>query len=112
MQREIKIGEDMVPMRATAATAYRYRQTFHGDLLTELAKEKPEQENVELIQRLAYIMSKSAENADMNGLNENGYIDWLEQFDPMDLLEAMPSVIGLYMESKSGASKAKKNNNQ
>ena len=109
MQKEIKIGEQMVPMRATAATAYRYRQTFHGDLLTELAKKKPEQENVELIQRLAFIMAKSAEDANMNTLNEDAYIDWLEQYETVELIEALPQVIGLYMASKGSTSKAKKN---
>lgn len=112
MQRDIQIGTQMVPMRATAATAYRYRQAFHGDLLTELAKEKPEQENVEIFQRMAYIMNKSAIGADMNMLNIEGYVDWLEKFEALELIEALPQVVGLYMESKTGTSAAKKNKNQ
>lgn len=109
MQKTIKIGEKMVPMRATAATAYRYRQAFHGDLLTELAKERQGQEYIDLIQRLAYIMTKSAEEADMNALNEEDYINWLEKFEAVEMIEALPQVINLYMVSKTSTSKAKKN---
>ena len=109
MQKDIRIGEQMVPMRATAATAYRYRQTFHGDLLTELAKKKEETENVELVQRLAFIMAKSATDTNMNTLNEDAYFDWLEQFETIDLVEALPQVIALYMTSKGSTSEAKKN---
>lgn len=112
MQREIKIGTQMVPMRATASTAYRYKQVFHGDLLTELARKKPNTENLPIAQQLAFIMAKSAEGANMNALDINGYIDWLDNFEALDLAEALPAVIDLYTISTVPTSEAKKNNNQ
>lgn len=112
MQREIQIGAQMVPMRATASTALRYKAVFHGDLLLELARKKPDAENLPITQQLAFIMAKSAEGANMNALTMNEYIDWLDNFETIDLVEALPAVLNLYMESTAPASEAKKNNNQ
>lgn len=109
MQREIQIGTKMVPMRATASTSLRYKAVFRGDLLTELARKKPEAENVPIVQQLAFIMSKSAEGANMNALTLNDYIDWLDQFETLDLVEALPAALDLYMESAAPSSEAKKN---
>lgn len=108
MQKEIKIGGTTIPMRATAATAIRYRQVFGKDLIVELAREKAEAENLEIIQKLAFIMAKAAEGADMNTLSVRMYIDWLDERDYMDLVDALPDVIGLYMAGKGTLSDAKK----
>ena len=112
MQREIQIGAQMVPMRTTASTALRYQAVFHGDLLLELARKKPNTENLPIIQQLAFIMAKSAEGANMNALTRQDYIDWLDNFEMIDLAEALPAVVNLYMESTVPTSEAKKNNNQ
>lgn len=108
MQRDIKIGDQIVPMRATAATAYRYRQVFRSDLLIELTNKGPDAEKVETFQRLAYIMTASAAGEDMNALGESGYLDFLDRFETLELVEALPEVVGLYMASKGSESKAKK----
>lgn len=109
MQKDIKIGEETIPMRATAATAYRYRQVFRSDLLIELTnKDAPDAAKVETFQRLAYIMAATAAGEDMNALSEAGYLEFLDRFDYMDLIEAMPEVVGLYISSKSNTSQAKK----
>ena len=112
MQRDIKIGEETIPMRATAGTAYRYRQVFGGDLLQVLIKSAEDAvtnaETIETIQRLGYIMAASAEGKDMNSLNEDGYIDWLDQFDAGDLIEALPSIMNTYIRNKETKTTPKK----
>ena len=112
MEKIVIIGKTEVPMRANAATAMRYRQTFHGDLLTELAKEKPETENVEILQKLAFIMAMSGADENMNHLTEEKYLEWLERFEYVDLIEALPEALGVYMATQKTQSEAKKNKNQ
>ena len=110
MEKNISIGTSEVPMRANAATALRFRQVFHGDLLTELAKEKPDTENVDILQRLAYIMAMAGADENMNHLTEEKFMDWMEKWDYIDMVEALPEVLGLYLASKKTQSEAKKNN--
>ena len=95
-------------MRATAATAYRYRQVFRTDLLVELTKDVPEAAKIEIFQRLAYIMTAAAANEDMNALSESGYLDFLDRFEYLELVESLPSVVELYMASKTNMADAKK----
>lgn len=111
MQKDIEIGEQTVAMRANAATAYRYRQVFKGDLLTELVARQNNQtdpEYIELIQRLGYIMAAAAAGKDMNTLSEVSYVDWLEGFDAIELMEALPKIMEVYVGNKVTKSTPKK----
>lgn len=103
MQKDITFGEKKIPMRATAATSYRYRRIFHADLLQELVNNKKNGDdavNAEVAQKLGFIMAASAADKDMNALSEEDYIDWLDSFDFMELMDALPQVVGLYLASK------------
>lgn len=82
----IKIGEKEVPMRATAATPHRYKQVFRSDVMPyfeESCKASPS-EYAEMISKLAYIMAKSAEGADMTKLSQEDYFSWLDGFNAFD----------------------------
>lgn len=110
MYREIKVGEKSIPMKATAATALRYRHVFGQDLMTEF-------QNVEdntglgmaTIQQLAFIMVCAADpEKDMGKLNMEAYIDWLDNFEPLDFAEAANDVVDLYVGNTKSLSEVKK----
>lgn len=111
MQKSVKIGETEVLMRASAATAIRYRNVFHGDIMKELMEMNPEKidaEIIEKIQKLAFIMAKSAERADMTALTEDDYIEWLDGFDSLDMMQAAKDIVTIYLGGKASQSELKK----
>lgn len=111
MQQLVKIGEKEVEMRATAATAIRYRNVFHGDIMTELIEMNPEKIDakvIEKIQQLGFIMAKTAEGANMSALTQDNYLEWLDQFDSVDLMTASKDIITIYIGGKVSSSELKK----
>lgn len=110
MYREILIGKESVPMKATGATPIRYRMVFKEDVLNEFATVG---ENyglaIDTICKLAFIMAKSAEdNADLSKLNLDAYVEWLDRFEPFDITNAAESVVDLYLGNSIGTSEVKK----
>lgn len=90
-------GREMVFV-ANAATPFRFRQVFKKDLLSILGNEKKaEEEGVEAVTELAYIMAMQAEKTDMKTLNEDSFIEWLEGFGPMAFVEAAEDILNAYM---------------
>lgn len=116
MFKEIKIGNSTVPMLANGATPLRYKMIFHKDLISEFqSAEDDNSRALESLPELAFVMAKAAEakdgKADMNLLNMDMYIEWMEQFDPMDIPMASDEIVNLYtgnMETKSEAKKKDK----
>lgn len=111
MEREITIGEKKIPMRATAGTAYRYERIFGEKLINaiiECSKDPENAENVETCQKLAYVLQASAAREDMNALSFDKYIDWLDNFDTIDLVSALPEILGLYIANRKTKSIPKK----
>jgi len=101
MYREIKVGEKIVPMVANGATALRYRHVFGKDLIQELQQAQGDtSKGFNSLPELAYIMAKAAEakegKVNMSLLNEESFMEWLEQFDPMDVIMSAEAVINLY----------------
>lgn len=118
MFKEVKIGKITVPMLANGATPLRYKMIFHKDLISEFqdATENAEKA-MESLPELAFIMTKAAEakegKADLNMLNQDMFVEWLEQFDPMDIPMASDAIVGLYtgnMETSSEPKKKEKKN--
>lgn len=60
------------------------------------------------ISKLAFIMNKAAEGADMKTLDVEGYLDWLEQFETMEFLTHAMDILELYMSNKTTTSTPKK----
>lgn len=110
MYREITIGKESIPMKANAATPVRYRHVFHQDVLTELAAVKENNYGlaIDTISKLAFIMAKAADGTDMTKLNEDIYIDWLEQFETFDITSAIDDIVDLYLGNTAGMSEVKK----
>lgn len=95
-------GKEM-GLSANAATPFRYKQVFKSDLFAVLGNEKrAEEEGAEVVTRLAYIMHNQAEKADMNKLNEDNFITWLEGFSAMAFINVADEIINAYMDSTIG----------
>jgi len=112
MIKTIEVSGSELKLAANAATPYRFKQIFHEDLFQIFqAASKVQGDNYELadtVTKLTYIMSKQADNADMNGLSEEDFLAWLERFAPMDLLMNSEEIIGFYMSTTSGSVAPKK----
>lgn len=113
MFKNIEIGGITVPMLANGATPIRYRQVFHKDIITEFQQAQDDYSKVvNSMPELAFIMAMQAQNkevgGDLNLLNEDRYMKWMEQFDPMDLPMASEQIINLYLGNNATSSEPKK----
>ena len=63
---------------------------------------------LETVSKLAYVMNRAAEGADMNALDVEGYLDWLEKFESMEFLTHAMDIIGIYMSNRMTTSSPKK----
>lgn len=118
MYKEIKIGDITIPMLANGATPIRYKMIFGKDLISEFNEaQKDAVKAMDSLPELAFIMAKAAEakegKSDLNCLNQDIYVTWLEQFGPMDILNASDQIVNLYtgnMETRSEPKKKEKKN--
>lgn len=139
MYKEVKLldidgNERNVPMKATAATPYRFRQTFHEEIpvsdnkqaifaaiLVEEGVKSLDDDAVlmkathcmekakDKIRRLAFIMAMSAKGEKMDELNFDKYIDWIDGFDSSAFTEEKEDEIwSVYQKSAENSSVAKK----
>ena len=100
-------GEDRtVPMVANAATLFRFKQLFHSDLMTGIIKDG--NFDIDMVSKLSFIMAKQAAKADMNTLNIDQYVNWIEDFDSMAFLENCAQIFNIYFNSRENTSEAKK----
>lgn len=119
MKKEIIVDGVPVQMKCTGATPAFYRNLFEHDLFKELAgmskflttdsngKVITDLEHFDfgIVERLAYTMAYQADR--QIGSME----DWLDQFDHSTaILDAMPDVLGLYMDGLQTSSEVKKKN--
>lgn len=113
MYREIKIGEKTVPMLANGATPIRYRMVFGKDIITEFQNvEKDTGKAASSVTELAFIMNKAAEAQEnksaLTTMNQETFVEWLEQFEPLDITMASEDIVDLYMGNGKGLSEVKK----
>ena len=112
----INFGKDEENTRnflATASTAIRYKQVFHEDLITTMqhineAGEISDYLNVS--QKLGFIMNMQADKKPMESLNQDQYLDWLDQFEPLAFVAAGAQIIQAYRVNEENSSVAKKKN--
>lgn len=114
MYRVIRVGEQDIPMKANAATPIRYRQVFGKNLLPFFIGKASDEDAAEMIGELAYIMSASANGTDMTKLSYDGYVEWLEGFDPMDFVDAntVTALVNLYQGNEESQTEVKKSPDQ
>ncbi len=113
MFKNIEIGGITVPMLANGATPIRYRYVFHKDIITEFQQAQDDYSKVvNSMPELAFIMAMQAKAQDgaidLNLLNEDKYLEWVEQFGAMDLPMASEQIINLYLGNNATSSEPKK----
>lgn len=104
---------------AVGTTAYRYRQVFRTDLMKDITNlingsldAIGDNADFSVSDKLAFIMNAQAEKKDMNNLNNDMFIEWLEQFDSITLVEHINDFIGIYLGNKKSTSNPKKEDEQ
>lgn len=116
MFNNVKIGDRIVPMLAMASADVYYKNVFHEDPLKAQTVSTDDVGGlINFHMRMAFIMAKYAELHDrkeMAKLNEDSYLDWLDQFDRMDLMNALEDVMMTYNGQMLTSSEAKKNNEE
>lgn len=113
MVKTINVGGRELIFAANAATPYRYKQLFNEDLFEVFttASKSGEEESfamADVITRLAYIMTRQAEKADMNAISMDDFIAWLEDFGPMDIVLAGEEILNFYLSTTNGSIVPKK----
>ena len=113
MFKNIEIGGITVPMLANGATPIRYRYVFHKDIITEFQQAQDDYSKVvDSMPELAFIMAMQAKAQDgaidLNLLNEDKCLEWVEQFGAMDLPMASEQIINLYLGNNATSSEPKK----
>ena len=112
MYAEIKLlmanGEERtVPMLATASTPIRFKMIYGQDLVTGLIDSTGEFD-IDIVGKLAFLMSKQAAKVDMTTLDQKQYLEWLDDFDSMAFIDKAEEVFEVYIKSRNNSSKAKK----
>lgn len=96
MYNIVKIGSADVPMMSMASTDIYYRNIFHEDpIKLQTRKDIEDGDLVNFVMRLGFVMAKFAELRDrkeMNKLNEDNFLDWLDGFERADYLDALGDV--------------------
>lgn len=100
MFKTVNIEGKEIELLANAATPFRFKQVFKTDLFSIFTNaEKAETEGFEAVTELAYIMARQAEKADMNKLNQEDFMSWLEGFGSMAFAEAAEEILNVYTSS-------------
>lgn len=105
MQKTIMVGDKELTLRSSAATPYRYTQIFHEDFfkaITSLMGADDDTESIDVVCKLAYVMASQANNDDMDALNKDKFIDWLDGFEFSDFSEVLSDVVEVYTGSSKG----------
>ena len=109
MFKEVKVGDKIIPMRASGRTPLYYRQVFHKDILEAFSQEGNQISMAgENVPEVAYIMAMNGSDQDMSKLNEDTFGEWLEQFEAMDLMMAGEDIFNVYLPNLTTTSKPKK----
>lgn len=104
---------------AVGTTAYRYKQVFRSDLMKDITNLVNrnldyigENADFSVTDKLAFIMNCQAEKMDMNCINFDMFIEWLEQFDASSLFDNFNEFINIYLGNKESTSNPKKGEEQ
>ena len=112
----IKIGEKDVPMLAMASVDLYYKQIFREDpVKVQTRKDFDEGDLINFVGRMGFVMAKFAElksRKEMLKLNEDAYLEWLEQFERNDYLNALADIRATYEGQTVTASNAKKKDDE
>lgn len=113
MLKSIKIGQRPVDFLGTAATNIYYKRIFGADpIVLQNREDFGTAERVDLYFHLAYIMYEQARHVGdreaMMMINEDTYLDWMDQMDFGELQDAIGEIAEVYMGQQRSTSNAKK----
>ena len=108
MFKEIEMGAKKVSFLSNGVTPLWYKQVFHTDLLQTLTNGEDMEIAADKIPELAFIMSKQAERADMMQLDKVAYFEWLETFEPLDLVVHGSEIANVYISDSLPSVEPKK----
>lgn len=111
MYNIVKIGDKAVPMLSMASVDIYYRNIFHEDAIKAQTKESDEGDLINFVMRMGFVMAKFAEIRDrkeMNKLNEDNFVEWLDQFDRGEYFNALPDIKSTYEGQSLTESESKK----
>lgn len=103
MKKDIKIGDKILTMEATAGTPRRYRMMFHRDLMADMSRlEKQYKKNKDteeefdaldltIFENVAFLMAKQA-----GSISDNSIETWLDSFDMFDIYNVLPQILVLW----------------
>lgn len=116
MYNEIKIGAATVPMLAMASVDLYYKQIFHEDAIKlQSGKDFDDGDLINFISRMGFVMAKFAElknRKEMSKLNEDAYLDWMDNFDRAEYMNALGDIRATYEGQNIPTSAAKKNSDE
>ena len=108
MRRDITLGDKVVPMEANAAIPIRFKWIFGENLFSYFNQELGGDVYTEFAGKLAFVMAKSAEKADMRALTVDDYWAWLETLTGPAIAYAAPDIVDLYLGNETATSEPKK----
>ena len=111
MTFDVMIGDQPVKMTALASTDRYYALIFGKDPIVEqAAADFGAGELISLMERMAFVMAKQAElePAAMTRLTPIAYLEWLDNFERLDLMKAIVQIRMLYEGQKKPTSISKK----
>ena len=95
MRGTINFGERPVELVANGATPVLYKRVFRRDFLSSANK----QDDMDVYVELAFIMAMQAEKPLtelINALKYEDYLEWIESFGAMDVVEKVTDIFALY----------------
>ena len=117
LQKTVKIGEQDVTFKSSAAIPRMYRGIFKRDIFKDMTKLQSvfaenidkdrstmEVEDLELFENVAYIMARHANPNIPDTIDE-----WLEQFEMFSIYQILPEILELWGDNAFADVKAKKN---
>lgn len=109
MRGTVIIGTHSVEMVANALTPVLFKRVFRKDLLLETQKQDLD---LTLFQELGYVMAMQGTEMTAkelsNAVTYDGYLEWLEQYEALDIMSAVNEIFTLYSTQNVSTSKAKK----
>lgn len=107
----VKIGEKEVPMLAMASSAVYYKRVFGRDPIQTQVDNESNGQRVAFYAEMGFIMAMMAEangNRDkLRKLNEDMYVEWLDQFSASDYNQAIVDIAQVYEAQQKPTSKGK-----
>ena len=103
LMKTVKVGEQEVTFKSSAAIPRMYRIKFKRDIFKDLTKleksykdkddgtKELEIEDLEIFENVAYIMALHADPSTPDSIDE-----WLDQFEMFSIYEVLPEILELW----------------